>query len=277
MMKAAMIAILGMLALPGGANAQEPAPPLAPVGKWNVEYAEDMCALSHRYGEGDAALTLGFRPWPMGDQMEIVLITGDSSSTASREGKATLSLSPSGKEVAGYYSSLRMSKEKLRVTTMTIKQEVFAELGSATAISIAFSRDLRVYVMQPPTIKAAQAALEKCDDGLLRKWGVDPAEKTMVATPPQAFPGATDWITYGDYPAGARQQRQQGTVMILWTIGVDGRVTDCLPVITSGTASLDQAACNAIIRRGRFEPALDKDGKPMISHYARKVVWRLPG
>ena len=276
-MKVAVMAILEMLALPGGANAQGPAAPLAPVGKWNVEYADNMCGLSHRYGEGDAALTLGFRPWPMGDQMEIVLITRDSSSTASRGGKATLSLSPSGKEVDGFYSSLRVPKEKLRVTTMTIKQDAFAELGSATAISIAFSEDLHVSVTQPPSIKAAQAALEKCDDELLRKWGVDPAEKKLIATPPQAFPGIGYWITNGDYPADALRQRQQGTVMILWTIGVDGRVTDCLPVIPSGTASLDQAACSAIIGRGRYKPALDKDGKPMVSHYARKVVWRLPG
>jgi TonB family protein len=277
-MKTAMIAALATLAAPAGAGPRgEASPPLAPTGKWNVEYTENLCALSHVYGEGDAGLTLGFRPWPMGDQMEIIVMARASSSPISRSGKATLSLSPSGKEVAGEYSSFRVPNKNLRVTTMTIKQDAFAELGSATAIGIAYSNDLRVSVTQPPTIKAALAALDKCEDELLRKWGVDPAEKKMVATPPQAFPGAADWITDGDYPGDARRSHEQGTVMILWTVGIEGRVTDCLPVITSGTASLDRAACSAIIRRGRFKPALDKDGKPMISHYARKVAWRLPG
>ena len=277
-MKAAMIAILGVLAFPGGANAQGPAAPLAPTGKWTVEYAENLCLLSHSFGTGDSEVSLGLRPWPMGEKTEVVLISPDSSSTASRDGKgATLSLSSAGPEIEGDYSSHWLPTRKMRLTTLTVEQVALAGLGSASAVTIAIPKSARVSVTLPPSIKAALKALDTCEDDLLRGWGVDPAEKEVIATPAKPFPGIADWITDDDYPAEALRNSQHGTVMILWTIGVDGRVSNCLPVIKSGVASLDQAACGAISRRGRYHPALDKDGKPIISHNTRRVNWLLPG
>src|SRR5258706_8077705 len=70
--------------------------PLAPVGKWKVEYAEHMCVLSHVFGTGASQVILGFRPWPMGLTTEVVLMSSDSSGPASSFGKGTRSLSPTG-------------------------------------------------------------------------------------------------------------------------------------------------------------------------------------
>lgn len=277
-MKTAMIAALAALAAPGNASSQPDAsPPLPPTGKWIVDYAENMCLLSHSFGIGDSQVTLGFRPWPMGTKTEVVLISPDSSSTASRYGKgATLSLSSAGPDVEGDYWSYWLPKQKMRLVTLTVEQSALVDLGSAGTMTIAIPKGARVSVALPPNTKPALKALDKCDDDLSRSWGVDPAEKMLVATPAQPFPGAADWIADNDYPPDALRNSQHGTVMILWTIGLDGRVSNCIPVIKSGVPVLDQAACNAISRRGRYHPALDKDGKPVISHNTRKVNWRLP-
>ena len=59
-------------------------------------------------------------------------------------------------------------------------------------------------------------------------------------------------------------------------VGPDGRVTSCEVTGSSGNSALDQAACRNLQRRGRFEPALDRDGNPVASTYTKRVVWRLP-
>ena len=56
----------------------------------------------------------------------------------------------------------------------------------------------------------------------------------------------------------------------------DGRVTSCEVTGSSGNSALDQAACRNLQRRGRFEPALDRDGNPVASTYTKRVTWRLP-
>jgi TonB family protein len=280
-MKTAMIAALAMLGtLPGPAGASprgEASSLLAPTGNWNVEYAENMCILSHSFGTGLAEVTLGFRPWPMGERTEVVLISRDSTGTASRFGKgATLSLSSAGPGIEGDYWSFWLPKRKVRLSTLIVDQAALADLGSADSVTIAIPKGARVSVTLPRNTKAALKALDTCDDDLLREWGVDPDEKMKVATPAKALPNVADWISDDDYPPQALRNSQQGTVMILWTIDVDGRVANCIPVIKSGVPLLDQAACNAITLRGRYQPALGKDGKPVSSHNTRRVVWRLP-
>jgi len=45
---------------------------------------------------------------------------------------------------------------------------------------------------------------------------------------------------------------------------------------SSGNSDLDQAACRAITRRGRYSAALDQSGNPIRSRSSRTVVWKLP-
>jgi protein TonB len=55
-----------------------------------------------------------------------------------------------------------------------------------------------------------------------------------------------------DYPAFARQLKQQGTVTVRVTIGSDGRLREAAVSNSSGHASLDKAALAAVRNAGRF-------------------------
>lgn len=55
-----------------------------------------------------------------------------------------------------------------------------------------------------------------------------------------------------DYPAFARQLRQQGTVLVRVAIGPEGRLLDAVILNSSGHHSLDKAALAAIRNAGRF-------------------------
>lgn len=123
--------------------------------------------------------------------------------------------------------------------------------------------------------KSALAALSACTDDLLRTWHIDPAEQAGIATPPAPVSAAAEWISTDDYPADALARDTQGAVSIVWLIDTDGSVKNCGIAVTSGDVGLDSAACAAITKRGRYKPALDKDGKPIAVHSTRRVVWRL--
>ena len=85
-----------------------------------------------------------------------------------------------------------------------------------------------------------------------------------------------DWITTDDYPASALRANEEGTSSITWTINTEGRVENCHVTHSSGHSDLDEAACRAITRRGRYTPAKDQNGNPISQTQSRNVVWRIP-
>lgn len=68
-------------------------------------------------------------------------------------------------------------------------------------------------------------------------------------------------FTDHDYPREARKDRLQGAALPQFTVGANGRVTDCKIVQSSGYKILDDATCNILIKRGRFTPAHDSLGR----------------
>jgi protein TonB len=85
-----------------------------------------------------------------------------------------------------------------------------------------------------------------------------------------------NWITDADYPARALREEREGTTAITWDINEQGRVENCRVTSSSGSPDLDDAACRAITRRGRYQAALDQNGSPIRSSQSRRVVWRMP-
>jgi protein TonB len=79
-----------------------------------------------------------------------------------------------------------------------------------------------------------------------------------------------------DYPQDAIRNEQQGTTAVALTIGTDGRVSGCNVTSSSGSGSLDQAACRIIRSRARFTPAKDQNGNPIAGTYSQRISWRLP-
>jgi protein TonB len=81
-----------------------------------------------------------------------------------------------------------------------------------------------------------------------------------------------DW-TDPVYPAQARQQGIEGTVVLKLTVAADGRPTNVTVNRSSGSAALDEAAVEHV-RKARFSPAL-KDGEPVAMTITFRVRFRL--
>jgi protein TonB len=80
-----------------------------------------------------------------------------------------------------------------------------------------------------------------------------------------------------DYPSAALRREEQGTVRVSFTIGIDGRVTSCNVMQSSGSSSLDSTTCRIILSRFRYDPARDAFGRPVAETRTQPVRWQIEG
>jgi protein TonB len=103
---------------------------------------------------------------------------------------------------------------------------------------------------------------------LLQAATSDPIVVTGTPRPQALFAGS-------DYPREALRHGWQGDVTVDMTVGIQGRVTGCTIIESSGHEVLDETTCKIVTDRARFLPARDSAGNPVESHYQTHINWRL--
>ncbi len=89
-------------------------------------------------------------------------------------------------------------------------------------------------------------------------------------TPPRHLSGR---LSDRDYPRAAGEAGVSGTVSVRFTVGVEGRVTDCWITRSSGSRLLDVTTCQLIERRYRFAPSRDEAGRPVPADVVEDHEW----
>ncbi|WAT18798.1 TonB family protein [Aurantiacibacter sp. MUD11] len=88
--------------------------------------------------------------------------------------------------------------------------------------------------------------------------------------------GPTGWITNADYPRRGITRELEGSATYRLVIGSNGRVSECEITRSSGHGVLDDATCNLIQRRARFDAAKNNRGENVVGTYSGNVTWQLP-
>lgn len=99
-----------------------------------------------------------------------------------------------------------------------------------------------------------------------------PLKAEDLSRPPALLRGQ---IGYDDYPAAALRAGMEGETFAGFTVGADGRVSNCHIRASSGHALLDAHSCALITRRYVFEPARDAAGRAVAAHLAQRINWLL--
>lgn len=79
-----------------------------------------------------------------------------------------------------------------------------------------------------------------------------------------------------DYPARTREQRVGKSVIVVLTVGTDGRVSACRIHQPSPDAEADAITCRLATQRFRFRPATDRTGNPISSEFGWQQRWFAP-
>jgi protein TonB len=82
-------------------------------------------------------------------------------------------------------------------------------------------------------------------------------------------------ITPRDYPRHLREAGIGGTVGILFTVGVNGRVTRCTVTRSSGAPDLDALTCRLIQQRFIYRPGTDRYGRPVSDEVEGEHEWEV--
>ncbi|MDO9488033.1 MAG: energy transducer TonB, partial [Sphingomonadaceae bacterium] len=78
-----------------------------------------------------------------------------------------------------------------------------------------------------------------------------------------------------DYPRSAAKSGAGGAVVAFFDVQTNGRATNCRISESSGHADLDAATCRLIEKRFRYRPAVDAQGRPVVSEEGWRQTWWL--
>ena len=101
-----------------------------------------------------------------------------------------------------------------------------------------------------------------------------PVPVALAPPSPATARGRGNVFSDDDFPSASRAAEEEGVTRVSYTVGVDGRVTQCEVVQSSNFKRLDDATCSIIQRRFRFNPAT-RDGQPVSERKTQPVRWRL--
>jgi protein TonB len=88
---------------------------------------------------------------------------------------------------------------------------------------------------------------------------------------------AGDITATRDYPARTRNLRLGSSVIVVLTVGKDGRVSACRIHKPSPDPEADAITCRLATQRFRFRPATDRAGNPVESEYGWQQSFFVPG
>lgn len=93
---------------------------------------------------------------------------------------------------------------------------------------------------------------------------------TGVAVPARFLKGE---LRNKDYPPALGDAGIGGTVTMRFVVGVDGRISNCRVIHSSGNAELDEITCRLAEQRYRYRPARDAEGRPVASTDTDEHEW----
>jgi TonB family protein len=262
-----MLEMAAALAMVAGQAA--PAPVLTPSGKWVVHADEQGCLLMRSFG-GAAGPTLVLRPLTGGENVKLLLLTAD---PAKRDasGKVTFAAMPGSGPVEHVYETMLDATGQKRITALRLKRFDLKPLDGAQMITF-HAEDQPELRLAVPGLDKARAALDQCEQLLMKSWGFDPA---TIATPPRPVASPGQWVTNDDYPTSALRRGDGGDVAFRLTIDPTGKPIACTVTVSGGAGDLDRRACALLMKRARFHPATDATGKPVQGLWATNFRWMI--
>ncbi len=281
------LAFFAMLLESTGAQAASVPRTLAASGPWNLDYADDSCRLVRSFGPPDERITLRFERFQPGDRFSLTIIgapvrtsTGLSTPLKLAFGKGTAPVPAvavtgtvgEAKTPMLLLSSLMLvtppASDDLLPFTIQLEDE-----RKITQLTLDQRGDKHDYVLALGPMDEPMAGLRTCMDELLTHWGIDAAAQRTLSrqAKPASNPGT--WLRSGDYPADALNEGNSAIVNFRLTVDPQGKPAGC--AVQGGTLGpkFREITCSLLLKRARFQPALDAQAKPVASYYINSVKW----
>jgi hypothetical protein len=239
------------------------AAPLAPTGKWVVNFDAAQCVASRAYGDEQLFLKAS----PLGDVVQLGVMEPGRSGPPQQvlaEVRPTSGAAYNGNAVMWATSS----DKPQRVRLINMPTADFERLSGSPSLYFRLGEMRREYAI--PAMAGVAKVMKTCVDDLQKVWSAE------GGTPAVAMASLASYFTDDDYPDEAVRANQSGTTGFALLVDEQGRVADCMVIATSGQSGLDIQSCAILKRRARFTPAKDTAGKPAKDRVKGRIAWRIP-
>lgn len=259
----------------------------APSIPWNVDYADDSCALRRAFVNGNDKVVLELRQFSPGDKF-----SATAASTAFRQGTKPLKVRilpedkphdasgssplqyPNGLFGFGWYDSfvpLGEGAEKLSVIGAAPDRTAREKAIEGIELSAGLTRTA---IIATGEMYRPMQAMRKCMEELLTHWGIDAvAHRTLSRRAKAKDQGQWAKIIQDKYPGKMLAYERNGIVRVRVMVGPDGLPTSCHIQVPSQDKSFETTACAGLMKAARFEPALDQVGKPIASYFVTSIFY----
>ena len=273
---------------------------LQPAGKWVLNYADESCQLVRDFGTGDQKVTLVlyqlepgdwfkltllgsslkparlYRPFtgrmqfgPAEADTEITVTTGTSGSESVLMLDATQRLAPLSEVETELHQSAKRNNTYYQPAPIGSERE---KAATWLALSKVMKFDL---VFETGPMDAAMAALRDCTWDLVDSWGLDVAQQKALTRKAYAAVSTARWFRPEDYPMSMIRSDSEGIVNARLLIDASGKPESCNIQSSTRPKEFDAVVCDILMKRSKFHPALDAQGKPIRSYYQITTVFRL--
>lgn|GEM_PF-625792 len=256
---------------------------------WQMDNGADSCSLKRGFGTSDNPALLEIERLGPGDRFDAT-ITGRAFDGVSSATSLTLKTGPDAAQpIADRFTVADAPIEGGKSLTALIFARTtfngFAHDGQPpdpvtpereTAItSLIVSWGGKAVQLGTGPLGKAMAAMRECTDGLVRSWGLDPAQQASLSKSPAPETAPDTWISANSYPSDTRNRHRPGLTRARLLVDASGAVTGCKVVDNYGEADFGKVACEQMTSKAHFAPALDQAGQPAASYYLATIHWKV--
>lgn len=290
-----LIAFFSCVAAAMPAEARTEVLTLEPSSNWMIDYADDSCRLSRQFGTDKDTVVAIFTKFAPGEEFQLTMV-GKLVELQGVTRKASVKFGPAETEQQLKFGIGNLGNDMpalifLDQISIAAPEEVDKKNGKkaatgkyldlpmtaereAAVTQLFIGRPLRRPIeLELGAMDKPFAALSTCIDELLTHWGIDVAKHKSLSMPvrPAGNPGR--WVTPNDYPRGMLMKRKQAIVHFRLSVDENGKASACNIQQSTRPKAFDDAVCRALMRKAKFQPALDKDSEPIASYFRSTVVF----
>lgn len=274
--------ILAAIVLPSAVRAETVE--LSPTSEWTFREYSDRCRASRKFGTGESATTLWVE---QGGKEPRYTITFLGEPLRHPYGPAVrIRFGSDEKESIRSYVSAESSKGRpvlmlygvtLSPGNVTVESDdSYFGIGEAREAAIT-SIHLRGAIADPLILETGSLAdvlarLRECSTSLSYELQLASSPIGGLSKGPQAV-GHDNWLPSGIYPDYLVRSGIGATLEVRLTVAPTGRPSNCVVLGATRSQLFDDALCLALMKRAKFEPALDSEGSPTASYYLTTVTF----
>lgn len=242
---------------------------LVPTGAWTVDFGDSRCVAYRAYGSQARPIHLILKPSAVGDVLQLKIVENGSAAYGIQE-KVSLTL---GDSAPVELWQLRYGTNGKTFRELNLSKAQSETLAGTSSLS--WSGPGKDQKFQLGSMANLMKVIEECRTSLADYWNGTPTKQAQLKKGAGPARSILSLLSSDDYPSDAVRKQQSGATRVVALIDEKGQIADCSIIETSGIALLDVQTC-LVMRRGKFTPAIDADGKPARGIFEQRIRWQMP-